>query len=42
MQVTGGNKSTNPFGFRWERGGADEECNLKAATGSLIKSVEPQ
>lgn len=42
MQVIGGNKSTNPSRFRWERVGAEEVCNLKAATGNLIKSVEPQ
>lgn len=41
MQVIGRNKSIKPFRMRWE--GVDVEvCSLKAGTGNLIKSLEPQ
>lgn len=41
MQVIGRNGSTKPFKMRWERVDV-EVCSLKAGTGNLIKSLEPQ
>lgn len=41
MQVIGGNRSTKPFRMRWERVDV-EVCSLKAGTGNLVKSLEPQ
>lgn len=35
-------KAQTPSDSGGERVDAEEVCNLKAATGNLIKSVEPQ
>lgn len=42
MQVIGANTHTNHSGFRWERADAEAMCDLKAATGNLNRSVDPQ